>query len=83
MHKIRNVSIGSCLALGLVALTVSTIFDGGFFKGFFQGAAFALLALAAFLVFSAIRARRSSAGDSGTGSGADDGMWLPSRDEER
>lgn len=76
MKQIWTLSIPSFLVLALVSLTVSTIFDGGFFKGVFQGAAAALLALAVFLVFLRRRSVKSGADPA-------DGMWLPSRDEER
>lgn len=78
MDKIRNLSVPSLLALALVSLTVSTIFDGGFFKGVFQGAAAALLAMAILMV---VLARRSRASQDSVDPG--DAMWLPSRDEER
>lgn len=78
MDKIRNLSVPSLLALALVSLTVSTIFDGGFFKGMFQGAAAALLVLAVLMVVLGRRAAKAPRGVQ-----SDQDMWLPSRDEER
>lgn len=57
--------------IGVVFVYLSTLPDGGFVKGIFQGGAFALFALAIFFVVHSLR--RPKPGDT-------DGMWRPSAD---
>lgn len=66
-----------CVVLGGGAFLLSQGRDG-FDKGFFQGATLALMVLGAYLLGSAMRARRNA-----TDGGEDesDELWLPSRDE--
>lgn len=62
-----------CVLLGFVTMLLSTLWDGGFMHGFFQGATIALMVLGAFFIGSALWWRPKDAVDEGE-------SWLPSRD---
>ena len=63
------------ILLGSLTYALSTAFEGGFFRGFFQGATVALMVLGAYLVGAGLRFSRKNDEDLRSG-----GHWLPSRD---
>ena len=76
--KATDLTAGTfCVVLGLASYVLSRGRDG-FDKGLFQGATLALMVLGAYLLGSALRARRDTAGE-GEDENRDD-PWLPSRD---
>lgn len=60
------------IALGLGSLALSTVPDGSFVAGMFQGAGAALIVIGAFLAVQSLRGGRHEE--------ADGAMWLPSTD---
>ncbi len=56
------------VTLGLGTFVLSLLFDGGFLKGFFQGATVALMVLGAWAIAKERRIRG--------------GSWLPSRESD-
>ncbi len=75
MGRVQLTSGMSTIVLGFLCYAASTAFDGGFFRGFFQGATIALMILGAYLVGARLWSSRSDDGNSGRTS-----HWLPSRD---
>ncbi|KGN32245.1 hypothetical protein N802_17940 [Knoellia sinensis KCTC 19936] len=70
-----------CVVLGFAAFLLSRGRDG-FDKGLFQGATVALMVLGAYLLGSAMWARRETPDpDSEHERPGDDDLWLPSRDD--
>jgi hypothetical protein len=65
---------------GLALITVGNTFHG-LLRGLFQGAGVAMV-LIGVAVLSASRRRRGT-GDQASDQTGDQGMWLPSRDEDR
>ncbi len=63
----------SLFVLGLLCFVLSTVVDGGFVRGLFQGATIALMVGAAYLFGSAWRGSRN----------ATEELWLPTQDENR
>lgn len=59
------------LVLGLISFFLSTLPDGGFVKGLFQGAGVALFAFGAYFLFLTARRRGGHSAAS---------MWRPSED---
>lgn len=59
------------VVIGVVFVYLSTLPDGGFVKGFFQGGAFALSALAMYFLVYSFRVPKP---------GDTEGMWRPSAD---
>ena len=73
----RRTGTGLVLA-GLVTFVLSTVVDGGFVDGLFQGMTVALMVIAASLLGTQWRRDRRDA------EGEDpETMWLPSHDERR
>ncbi|MCA1783679.1 MAG: hypothetical protein ABR500_02170 [Dermatophilaceae bacterium] len=62
------------LVLGFVSSFLSTLPEGGFVKGFFQGAAVGLFAFGAYFALLTTRHRRR---------GDETSMWRPSEDARR
>lgn len=60
---------------GFLCYALSNLFDGGFFRGLFQGATIALMILGAYLVGAGLWFSRKGEEDLHRG-----GHWLPSRD---
>lgn len=72
-----QVRLGGGLAaiiLGFGTFFLVDLFDGGFMRGFFQGATIALMVLGAYLVGAGLWKAR------GNGELQDGRHWLPSRD---
>lgn len=70
--RIQSFQMGSgfiSLVLGFASFWVSRMIDGGFWHGFFQGAAIALLLVSAYLFGRSMWARDK-----------EDREWLPSQD---
>lgn len=59
--------------IGFVTLAVSSAIDGGFWRGFFQGATISLMVVGAFVIGRSVWPSGRSTDDDAT-------HWLPSRD---
>lgn len=64
------------ILVGLLCFALSNAFEGGFPRGFFQGATIALMVLGAYLLGAGVWSSRTDDDDL-----QDGGHWLPSRDE--
>lgn len=64
------------ILLGFLCYSLTAAFDGGFFRGLFQGATIALMLLGVYLLGAGLWFSRKSDEDLRSG-----GHWLPSRDE--
>lgn len=63
------------ILVGFLCYGLTNLFDGGFFRGLFQGATIALMVLGAYLVGTGIWTSRRTEEDLRGGA-----SWLPSRD---
>lgn len=63
------------ILVGFLTYALSNVFDGGFLRGFFQGATIALMVAGAYLVGAGLWFSRKDDEDLRKG-----GHWLPSRD---
>lgn len=64
------------ILVGFLCYALSNLFEGGFPRGFFQGATIALMVLGAYLVGAGLWFSRTDEEDLRRGV-----QWLPSRDE--
>ena len=64
------------ILVGFLCYALTAAFEGGFLRGFFQGATIALMILGAYLLGAGLWSYRKSEEDLRNG-----GHWLPSRDE--
>lgn len=63
------------ILIGFLTFALSSAFEGGFLRGFFQGATIALMVLGAYLIGAGLWFSRKDGEDLHNG-----GHWLPSRD---
>lgn len=76
MARTQLVSGIPFILVGFFCYALSNAFEGGFFRGFFQGATVALMILGAYLLGAGLWFSRKNDEDLSNG-----GHWLPSRDE--
>lgn len=75
MGRLQLTSAMPIILLGLLCYALSSAFEGGFLRGFFQGATIALMILGAYLAGAGLWFSRTD--DEGSGEAR---HWLPSRD---
>ena len=75
MGRLQLTAALPIILLGFLCYVSSNAFEGGFLRGFFQGATVALMILGAYLVGAGLWFSRADHDDAG---GAR--HWLPSRD---
>lgn len=63
------------IILGFGCYWLTSLFEGGFWRGFFQGATIALMVMGAYLIGAGLWRPRTP-----SSSGDETGHWLPSRD---